>query len=91
MAASDFNVRVSDYFNGNLVVVDRVTKGVMGLEYGLFLIAFLCLFIAFMRVLKRSFEHKYDKIKVCASIAFTAFILLLIFRYAVYILIQFST
>ena len=68
-----------------------VMEGVMAFEYGVLLLAFIPLFVAFMQLLKRSFEDVYNGMKVRSSIAFTAFMLVLIFRLTVYCLIQFST
>lgn len=63
----------------------------MAFEYGVLMLAFIPLFTAFMQLLKRSFESVYDRMKVRSSIAFTAFMLVLIFRYIVYSFISFAT
>ena len=59
----------------------------MAVEYGLIILVFFPLFIAFIRMLKRSFSSVYNKMKVRSSLAFAAFMLVLIFRYVVYSLI----
>mmetsp|Transcript_7494 Transcript_7494/g.10629 ORF Transcript_7494/g.10629 Transcript_7494/m.10629 type:complete len:140 (-) Transcript_7494:1351-1770(-) len=67
------------------------TKGVMAFEYGVLLLAFVPLFVGFIRMLKHSFTQVYEKMKVRSSVAFTAFMIVLLFRYAAYVLIQFTT
>ena len=62
----------------------------MAFEYALIILAFVPLFIAFIRMLKRSFSSVYNKMVVRSSIAFACFMLVLIFRYVVYSLIQFT-
>lgn len=68
-----------------------VMESFMAFEYGVLMLAFIPLFTAFMVVLKRSFETVYHRMKVRSSIAFTGFMILLIFRYVVYNLISFSS
>ena len=68
-----------------------VMESIMALEYGVLLLAFIPLFVAFMQLLKRSFEDVYNGMKVRSAIAFTAFMIVLIFRMTVYSMIQFST
>ena len=62
-------------------------EGVMAFEYGVLVLAFFPLFTAFMLLLKRSFESVYHSMKVRSSIAFSAFMIVLLFRITVYSLI----
>ena len=62
----------------------------MALAYGLILIAFIPIFVIFVRLLKDHFVEMYDRMKVKIYITFIGFNALLSFRYLVYLLIQFS-
>ena len=68
----------------------RVTKGVMAFAYGVIFIAFIPLFIIFVRLLKTHFIEMYDRMKIKLYVTFVGFNLVLAFRYGVYILIQFT-
>ena len=68
----------------------KVIKGVMAVAYGLIFVAFAPLFILFVRLLKRSFREMYLRMRVKLYVSFLAFMILMGFRFAVYVLLQFS-
>ena len=71
-------------------VTVRTLKAVMAFEYGLLLVAFVPLFVAFLLLLKRNFESMYHAVKVRISIFFVVSMLVLGFRFVCYNFIQFS-
>ena len=78
------------FFLSSFCLPIRVTKGFTAFEYGVIIVAFIPLFVAFIRMLKRSFRSVYQKMKVRSSVAFTIFMIVLLFRYVVYNIIQFT-
>lgn len=68
----------------------RIVKGVMATAYGIILFAFAPLFVAFVSMLKRNFTDMYARMKVKIYVSFLAFMVVMGFRFTVYVLLQFS-
>ena len=62
----------------------------MAFAYGTIFVAFAPLFIAFVLLLKRNFVEMYDRMKLKLYVSFMAFMLVMGFRFTVYVLLQFS-
>ena len=65
----------------------RVLIGLMSTGYTLIFVAFFPLFVAFISLLKRSFNDMYSRMKCRLYITFTAFMICTGFRLTAYILI----
>ena len=59
-------------------------------EYMVTIIIFIPLFVVVMILLMRNFNELFTKVKMRASIFGTIFILVLIFRFLVYLILQFT-
>ena len=68
----------------------RATKVIMSIAYGIILLAFVPLFVAFILLLQRNFDQMYQRMRIKLYISFFVFMLVMGFRYVVYNLIQFS-
>ena len=73
------------------VLYVRVMKGILAIEYGMTIIIFIPLFIWVMCLLMQNFKELFARVKMKASIFGAIFILVLIFRYINYLILQFTS
>ena len=76
--------------HGSPIFRDSVFQVVITASYGVIFLAFAPIFIAFVLLLKHHFVSMYERMKVKLYLAFTAFMLVMGFRFCVYTLIEFS-
>ena len=62
----------------------------MATAYAIIFVAFIPLFVAFTLLLRRSFAQMYEKLKVRLFLSAVIFLLVMGFRFVMYIFIEFS-